>query len=115
MIGRAARCGGAYHTVASTGARAGKTGQDANIDTIRGGHIPGAIHHFAGAIHHFAGAIARGSAAALLDAGCVAVICGYGYRSSVAAGILQGRGRTHLVNVIGGMEAWAASGLPTIA
>lgn len=77
-------------------------------DEWAGGHIPGAVHHFAGAS-------ARGSAAALLDAGCVAVICGNGYRSSVAAGILQGRGRTHLVNVIGGMEAWAASGLPTIA
>jgi len=77
-------------------------------DQRAGGYIPGAIHHFAGAI-------ARGSAAALLDAGCVAVICGYGYRSSVAAGILQGRGHTRLVNVVGGMEAGLAAALPTIA
>jgi len=75
-------------------------------DEWASGHIPGAIHHFAGAI-------VQGTAPPLPVAGCVAVICGSGYRSSVAAGILQGRGHTRLVNVVGGMEAWLAAALPT--
>jgi hydroxyacylglutathione hydrolase len=43
----------------------------------------------------------------------LAVICGSGYRSSVAASVLQRAGRDDLVNVIGGMEAWHAAGLAT--
>lgn len=45
------------------------------------------------------------------DGPCVAVVCGSGYRSSVAASLLAAGGRP-VVNVLGGMAAWKAAGLP---
>jgi len=45
----------------------------------------------------------------------VYVICGSGYRSSVATSVLARAGRRALVNVLGGMAAWNKQGLPTIA
>lgn len=42
----------------------------------------------------------------------VAIICGSGYRSSVAASLLQHHGFTNIVNILGGMSAWKAAGLP---
>jgi hydroxyacylglutathione hydrolase len=36
---------------------------------------------------------------------CVAVICGSGYRSSIATSVLEGKGFTRLQNVMGGMHA----------
>ncbi|WP_447962928.1 MBL fold metallo-hydrolase [Nitrospira sp. Ecomares 2.1] len=44
----------------------------------------------------------------------VAVICGSGYRSSVAASYLQHHGYPNIVNVIGGMSAWKKANLPII-
>jgi rhodanese-related sulfurtransferase len=44
----------------------------------------------------------------------VAVICGSGYRSSAMASLLQHRGHPHVMNVLGGMGAWRASGLKTV-
>lgn len=44
----------------------------------------------------------------------VAVICGSGVRSSLAASLLQRAGFTDLRNVSGGMGAWTAAGLPTV-
>lgn len=44
----------------------------------------------------------------------VAVICGSGYRSSVAASFLQYYGYRNFVNVLGGMNAWKAAKLPII-
>lgn len=41
----------------------------------------------------------------------IATICGSGYRSSVAASLLQRSGR-EVVNVLGGMTAWSQAGLP---
>ena len=38
--------------------------------------------------------------------GTLAVICGTGYRSTVASSILARAGRTNLLNVTGGMTAW---------
>ncbi len=46
--------------------------------------------------------------------GPLAVMCGSGYRSSVAASLLAARGRRDVVNVIGGMAAWRAAGYPTV-
>lgn len=43
----------------------------------------------------------------------VAVICGSGYRSSVAASLLARHGHTGVLNVTGGMTAWEQAGLPT--
>lgn len=46
--------------------------------------------------------------------GQLAVTCGSGYRSSVAASLLAAHGRTDVVNVLGGMAAWNNAGLPTV-
>ncbi len=68
--------------------------------------------HIAGAMHRFAGEIARGNAVGLPAVGPLAVICGSGYRSSVVGSLLQANGRTDVINIAGGMEAWEAAGLP---
>ena len=43
----------------------------------------------------------------------LAVACGSGYRSSVAASLLDARTDLDVVNVLGGMTAWTAAGYPT--
>ncbi len=43
-----------------------------------------------------------------------ALHCLAAYRSSIAAGILQGAGVTRFTELIGGIEAWEASKLPTV-
>lgn len=48
------------------------------------------------------------------EGGPLAVLCGTGLRSAVAASLLQREGRRGLVNVLGGMTAWARAGYPTI-
>jgi hydroxyacylglutathione hydrolase len=42
----------------------------------------------------------------------VAVICGSGFRSSVAASVLKRRGHKEVFNVLGGMTGWQAEDLP---
>ena len=42
----------------------------------------------------------------------VAVVCGSGYRSSVAASLLASKGRGDVWNVVGGMSAWKGVGYP---
>ncbi len=68
--------------------------------------------HIAGARHLFAGDIVQGAAPPIDDATQVAVICASGYRSSVAASILQARGYGNVINVRGGMDEWTEAGLP---
>jgi hydroxyacylglutathione hydrolase len=46
--------------------------------------------------------------------GPLAVVCGSGYRSSVAASLLLAEGFEPVVNVLGGMTAWTAADYPTI-
>ncbi len=43
----------------------------------------------------------------------LAVICGSGYRSSVAASLLKRGGYDNVTNVMGGMGAWKAAGMST--
>lgn len=68
------------------------------------GHVPGA--------HHISG----GNLPARLDDvpknKPVAVYCGSGYRSSVAASVLLRSGHHYVYNVIGGFTAWEAKQLP---
>ena len=68
------------------------------------GHVPGA--------HHISG----GDLPAQLDDvpadRPVAVYCGSGYRSSVAASLLRRSGHRDIYNVIGGFLAWEAEKLP---
>lgn len=44
----------------------------------------------------------------------LAVICAGGYRSSIAASLLERAGAERVSNVVGGMAAWNAAGLPTV-
>lgn len=69
------------------------------------GHIDGALHIMGG---HLQDEIERLPAT---DAE-VAVICGTGYRSTVAATVLRRNGYVRVRNVAGGMTAWEAAGLP---
>lgn len=70
------------------------------------GHVPGSRNIAAGAL-------AQGEAAAFDHESPVAVICATGYRSALAASLLQGRGLKHAMTVPGGMTAWSTAGLPT--
>lgn len=69
--------------------------------------------HIAGAAHRYAGEILQGAEPPVDGASQVAMVCGSGYRSSVASGILQARGFRNLINITGGMGAWNAERLPT--
>ncbi|MBA3584289.1 MAG: rhodanese-like domain-containing protein, partial [Gemmatimonadetes bacterium] len=42
----------------------------------------------------------------------VAVVCGSGYRSTVAASVLERAGFRNVLNIAGGMTAWRRVGLP---
>ncbi|WP_245232656.1 rhodanese-like domain-containing protein [Thiorhodococcus minor] len=44
----------------------------------------------------------------------VAVVCGSGFRSSVAASVLKRRGHKAVFNVLGGMTGWEAEALPVV-
>ncbi len=69
--------------------------------------------HIAGAQHVMLGALPEPERLATVDRGRpVAVICGGGYRSAIAASLLQRRGFERVVNILGGMTAWQAAGLP---
>lgn len=68
------------------------------------GHIEGAVHIPFYRVSTKAGSLDRERP--------VAVICGSGVRSSLAASILQRAGFADVRNVTGGMTAWIAAGLP---
>ncbi len=69
------------------------------------GHIPEAIHLPLAEL-----ALRSGE----LNGKPLALVCGSGYRSTLAAGVLERSGFHHLHNVIGGMTAWKGAGLPTV-
>lgn len=68
------------------------------------GHIDGAIHIHGGKLQERFADVPQGQP--------VAVICGSGYRASIAASFLQREGYADVTNVVGGMSAWKAAGLP---
>lgn len=68
------------------------------------GHIDGAIHLHAGQLLDNYDKVPRDRP--------VAVVCGSGYRASVAASLLQRNDYRHVHNVIGGMTAWKAADFP---
>jgi hydroxyacylglutathione hydrolase len=72
-----------------------------------GGHIAGAVHVPAGPLPGRTDRIPAGD-------GPLAVICGSGYRSTVAASVLERAGFRNLVNVIDGMGGWHAARLPVV-
>lgn len=69
-----------------------------------GGHVPGATFITGAELPGRVDEVPKGP---------LAVVCGSGYRSSVAASLLASQGRREVVNVVGGMSAWNASGYPT--
>jgi len=71
------------------------------------GHIEGARHIHGGTLQQRFGEIPRDRP--------VAVICGSGYRASIASSFLKREGFEDVSNVIGGMAAWQAAELPTAA
>ncbi|MGD2057032.1 MAG: rhodanese-like domain-containing protein [Gammaproteobacteria bacterium] len=68
------------------------------------GHVPGA--------HHLSGGELPQRLGDVPDDRPVAVYCGSGYRSSVAASLLRRNGHREVYNVIGGFSAWQTAGLP---
>jgi hydroxyacylglutathione hydrolase len=71
------------------------------------GHLPGARYLFLGELPEQLGRLNRDRQ--------VVVYCASGYRSSLAASILQAGGFTAAANVSGGYQAWTAAGFPTVA
>ena len=45
----------------------------------------------------------------------IAVHCKGGYRSMIAASLLQRAGFRHIINVSGGFDAWQGANLPVVA
>jgi len=68
------------------------------------GHIEGAIHIHGGKLQENFGLVPRDKP--------VAVICGSAYRGSIGASFLKREGYEDVSNVLGGMSAWKAAGLP---
>ena len=68
------------------------------------GHVPGAHHSSGGELPTQLGEVPGDKP--------VAVYCGSGYRSSVAASLLRRNGHREVYNVIGGFTAWEAEKLP---
>lgn len=62
--------------------------------------------HIPGATHHFLGDITQGNMADLDHDQEIVVVCSSGYRSTVAAALMQDVGFTKLSNLEGGMQAW---------
>lgn len=88
----------------------GKNGSAPRVLDVRspaewdGGHIAGAIHIVGGELPQRVADVPRDKP--------LAVVCGSGYRSSVAISILQRAGFDHAINVSGGMTAWEQAHLP---
>ncbi|WP_168567084.1 MBL fold metallo-hydrolase [Crateriforma spongiae] len=70
-----------------------------------GGHIDGAIHIHGGQLQDRIDEVPKD--------GPIAVVCGSGYRASIAASFLLRHGFDDVTNVIGGMSAWKAADLAT--
>jgi hydroxyacylglutathione hydrolase len=68
--------------------------------------------HIDGALHIMGGELAQRVDELPRDGRPIAVICGGGYRSTVAASMLERAGFKGLLNVPGGMGAWIREGLP---
>ena len=69
------------------------------------GRVPDAAHIIAGHLQDRLEQVPNGGRP-------VALICNSGYRSTVAASVLERAGRKDVLNVTGGMLAWEQAGLP---
>lgn len=71
------------------------------------GHIEGAVHLFLGDLEKRIKELPPSKSTAL--------ICGSGYRSSIAASLLKRNGFATVYNIAGGMTAWKKAGYPKAA
>ena len=71
-------------------------------DEWGGGHLPGALHIMGGYLPD--------TCRRVPDDRPLVVMCGSGYRSTIAASILARAGRTDVTNLTGGMQAWQNAG-----
>jgi hydroxyacylglutathione hydrolase len=84
-----------------------------NVLDVRGdgewseGHIDGAVHVHGGLLEDRLDEVPRNGRP-------LAVICGSGYRSTVAASVLKRAGFEDVRNVPGGMRAWRSAGLQVV-
>lgn len=69
------------------------------------GHIDGAVHVMGGYLEDRLSEVPNGDRP-------VVVVCGSGYRSTVAAGVLERAGFHRVVSMTGGMDAWRQANLP---
>lgn len=89
-----------------------RSGENVRVVDVRGpgewdgGHIAGAVHL---PLAELAGRTGE------LNGEPLALVCGSGYRSTVAASVLERSGLRGLHNVTGGMTAWKRAGLPTVS
>jgi hydroxyacylglutathione hydrolase len=70
--------------------------------------------HLAGALHLMGGFLAERLDDVPRDGKPIAVICATGYRSTVAASVLERASIAPIVNITGGMAAWLHAGLPVV-
>src|SRR6267143_2475541 len=71
--------------------------------------------HASGAIHLGKGIIERDIEATVPDKSTELILyCGGGYRSALAADVLQTMGYTNLFSMAGGWKAWNEAGAPTV-
>jgi hydroxyacylglutathione hydrolase len=73
------------------------------------GHIPGALHVTGAELTRRVDDLLAG----ISSQRPIAVICGSGFRSSVAASVLKARGHQPVAHVLGGMTGWQAEGFET--
>ena len=72
-------------------------------DEWRDGHLPGALHIMGGYLPERIGDVPRDRP--------LVVMCGSGYRSTIAASVLERAGLSAVTNLTGGMKAWTDAGL----
>lgn len=70
----------------------------------KSGHIPRAVHIPGGEVPRRVSEVPQDKP--------VYVVCGSGYRSSIATSVLAGAGLNNIINIDGGMAAWNAQNLP---
>ena len=88
---------------------------DARLIDVREDHEWNAAHA-AGALHLGKGIIERDIEAAVPDKSTEVILyCGGGFRSALAADVLQQMGYTNVFSMAGGWKAWKDSGAPTQA
>ncbi|QDV52895.1 MBL fold metallo-hydrolase [Gimesia fumaroli] len=73
----------------------------------KSGHIKGAIHIHGGTLQDRFDEIPQEKP--------IAVVCGSGYRASIASSFIRHEGFDDVANVMGGMSAWKAADLPLTA